>query len=249
MHIASRSRLRTTATAAALALLTAGLSGCLLSPSTSGQNGGAHPGSPVSVTAFSDHPAQSALASAAASARSLRGARVLFSTTGVEDLTASSYAANIVAEPASAAGSGNLLINGERSQTDFRIEDGRLWIKSVDGTFEDVAAARGNLDPTALLDPATGLAAMLEAVTAAEFLRLQPEGPSSTVAGRATVKMHAQLPEKAATLLLPATAVAGHGPLPVTLWLDPTAGGYDLVQLIAEVGEGSMTLTVASASH
>ncbi|BBX82212.1 hypothetical protein MAUB_00850 [Mycolicibacterium aubagnense] len=168
------------------------------------------------------------------------------STHGIENLTASSYAADVTTDPPGASGSADLMIDGQRRQTDFLVESGHLWITNVDGSREDVGPARGSLDPTALLDPNRGLAALLQLVTDATFDTHQPDA-AYTVAGRPTQLLHAQLPHQAATILLPAASIGSRDRVPVQLWLDRSAG-HALVQLIAEIGDGSAVLVITPAA-
>ena len=67
-------------------------------------------------------------------ARTLTGAHVSLSTRGFDNLTATSYAADITTDPPTARGSADLLVDGHRSPTDFRVEGGHLFIRNADGT-------------------------------------------------------------------------------------------------------------------
>lgn len=199
-----------------------------------------------SSTAPAADPAAAALADAAATARACAAAHLDVFTRGIENLTANSYAADVTTDPPTARGSADLLIDGQRRQTDFLVENGHLWITNADGSREDVGPARGALDPTALLDPKLGLAALLQLVTGATFDNAQPDGTETTVAGRPTQLLHAQLPRQAATILLPAASIGSRDQVPVRLWLDRSPD-HALVQLIAEIGDGSFVLAITPA--
>jgi hypothetical protein len=131
-------------------------------------------------------------------------------------------------------------VDGQRSQTDFEVAGGRLHIQNSDGAREDVGAARGVLDPPALLDSLTGLSALLASVTDAHA-----DAEPAVLNDRPMLRLRAQLPSADARLLLPADALAGLAPLPVTLWLDPAAGNV-VRQLIVTTGSGSGSVTVAA---
>lgn len=199
-----------------------------------------------STAPAADPAAAAALADAAATARACAAAHLDVFTRGIENLTANSYAADVTADPPTARGSADLLIDGHRRQTDFLVENGHLWITNTDGSREDVGPARGALDPTALLDPNQGLAALLGLVTAATADNAPPDDTGTTVAGRPAQLLHALLPRQAATILLPAASIGARDQVPVRLWLDRSAG-HALVQLIADVGDGSFVLSITPA--
>jgi hypothetical protein len=173
-------------------------------------------------------------ASATATA-AVTSAYIRYSTQGFDSLTATSWAADVTVSPPTAKGSGELLVDGQRAPTGFDVNAGRLRIENADGTREDVGASFGVLDPPRILDPKTGLSALLSAATGAE----SDPGPAD-VEGTTMVRIRAQLPVEAGAILLPAAAIAGTGPLPVTLWIDPA--GNILRQLLLTAGEGSVTL-------
>lgn len=170
--------------------------------------------------------------------RSVTSAFLRYSTTGFDTLTATSWAAQVNAAPPSATGSANLLVDGRRVQTDFKVSDGRLIIENTDGTNTDTGPARGVLDPPALLDPSTGLPALLGALTDATA-----DSQPATLQGRPTLRLHARLPLPAARLLLPAAALPATGSLTITVCLD-AAPPHSLRQLIATTGQGSVAVTV-----
>ena len=138
--------------------------------------------------------------------------------------------------PPAAKGSGALLVDGERKPTDFDVSGGRLRIENADGSWEDVGASSGLLDPTKLLDPHTGLSALVAAISDAE----PADGPSD-IEGTPMLHLRAKLPAGAAGMLLPAGVIPADEPLAVTLWLDP-ANGNVLNQMLLVSTAGSVTV-------
>ena len=192
----------------------------------------------ATATAAATGTAADTLAAAVTATRAVSAAFVRYTATGFDTLTATSWAAQVTTSPPSATGSANLRVDGQRSQTDFEVAGGRLLIQNSDGAREDVGAARGVLDPPALLDSLTGLSALLASVTDSHA-----DTEPAVLNDQPMVRLHAQLPFADARLLLPADALAGQAPIPVTLWLDPAAG--DVVrQLIVSAGTGAVTVTV-----
>jgi hypothetical protein len=64
----------------------------------------------------------------------------------------------------------------------------------------------------------------------------------SDIRGTPMTQVRAQLPAEAGAILLPAEAITGKDPLPVTLWLDPNT--QILRQLILTVGAGSVIVNL-----
>ena len=140
------------------------------------------------ATATATGTAADSLAAAVAATRAVSAAFVRYTATGFDTLTATSWAAQVTTSPPSATGSANLLVDGRRSQTDFEVAGGRLLVQNSDGAREDVGAARGVLDPPALLDSLAGLSALLASVTDAHadaepaVLKNRPMLPSARAA-------------------------------------------------------------------
>lgn len=195
----------------------------------------------ATATAAAPGTAADSLAASVAATRAVSAAFVRYTASGFDTLTATSWAAQVATSPPSATGSANLLVDGQRSQTDFEVAGGRLLIQNADGAREDVGAARGVLDPPALLDSLTGLSALLASVTDS-----RADAEPAVLNDRPMVRLRAQLPVADARLLLPTDALAGQAPLPVTLWLDP-AGGDVVRQLIVTAGTGAVTVIVDPA--
>lgn len=184
-----------------------------------------------------------ALAAAVSATRMVDAAFVRYAATGLDTLTATSWAADVTAAPPAASGSANLLVDGQRSQTDFDVNGGRLLIENVDGVRTDVGDSRGVLDPPELLHRLTGLSALLSAVTGAAV----GEGPSD-LRGLPMLRLQGTLPAAAARLLVPAELLDGEESLPVSLWLDP-ARGYTLRQLIlTTTSGGAVTVSLDPAT-
>ena len=181
-----------------------------------------------------------AVADAARRLRTTTAATIMVATTGIENLIASSYAAEVSTDPAAANGNASLMINGERQQANFQVRDGELFLDSADGESFTVGPARGNFDPTLLLDPQLGLASMIETISPVSFEGPQPVNDGQ-VAG--TVKLRGELPVAAAEAVLPRDNLHNVASVPVTLWLDPDAGNA-LVQLIITAGGGALTLQI-----
>jgi hypothetical protein len=180
------------------------------------------------------------VADAALRLRTTTAATIMVATTGIENLIASSYAAQVSTDPAAANGNASLMINGERQQANFQVRDGELLLDSADGEPITVGPARGNFDPTLLLDPQLGLASMIETISPLSF-----EGPQPVNGGQVagTVKLHGELPVAAAEAVLPRDNLHNLASVPVTLWLDPNAGNA-LVQLIITARGGALTLQI-----
>jgi hypothetical protein len=183
----------------------------------------------------SPSPAAATVTASATATAAVASAYIRYSTQGFDSLTATSWAADVTASPPAAKGSGELLVDGQRAPTGFDVNAGRLRIENADGTREDMGAAVGVLDPPRLLDPKTGLSALLSAASGVE----SDPGPAD-VEGTAMVRIRAQLPVEAGAILLPVEAITETGPLPVTLWIDPA--GKILRQLILTTSGGSATL-------
>lgn len=192
----------------------------------------------ATTAAVASASAGDTVTAAATATRTVTSAFVRYSATGFDALTATSWAAQVTVSPPTAVGSADLLIDGSRSPTDFNVAGGRLSIENADGVREDVGEARGVLDPPRILDPGTGLAALLAAASDPA-----PDTGPAELNGQHMVRLHAQLPASAAALLLPSDSLAGKATLPVTLWLDPAAGNM-LRQLILTADAGSVTVTV-----
>lgn len=213
--------------------VTVSAAGCSAGPTTISASPSAHQSS------SGDAPAR--LADASSAMRNTTAAHVQFSSTGVDDLTASSYDADVSVAPPAAHGSANLLIDGQRVQTGFKVADGQLWVETVDGGVAEAGAAHGQLDPPALIDRATGLAALIGAVHDAVPVE-------TTDADPAAVKLEAKLPVRAALLLVPRSSLGVGASLPVTLWLDP-AENNALAQLVVGIGDGSVSLHISAAQR
>jgi len=183
----------------------------------------------------SPSPAAATVTASATATAAVTSAYIRYSTQGFDSLTATSWAADVTTSPPTAKGSGDLLVDGQRAPTGFDVNAGRLRIENADGTREDMGAAFGVLDPPRLLNPKTGLPALLSAASGAE----SDPGPAD-VEGTTMVRIRAQLPVEAGAILLPAAAITETGPLPVTLWIDPA--GNILRQLILTTSGGSATL-------
>ncbi|KXO92916.1 Putative lipoprotein lprA precursor (plasmid) [Tsukamurella tyrosinosolvens] len=184
--------------------------------------------------------ASSLIDEAAKSARILRSVRAEYSTTGIENLLAKSYAAEITTTPSVASrGTANLKIQGAYRQSDFRTIDGKLWIKGTDGKFVDAGPARGKFDPAVLLDPQRGLAALIASTESAKI-----DGGPAKLDGKDTVKVAGTLPTAAAAVLVPRESLGERDEVPVTLWFTPNKPN-DLVQLIIKAGDSSITLKLS----
>lgn len=200
----------------------------------------AAPGSPPvpSPAPASDPDAVSAVAASATAMRSITAAHVRYATHGFDDLTATSWAADVTVSPPAAVGSANLLVNGERVATDFDVADGRLRVEGVDRVLRDAGESRGLLDPPALLDPITGLTAVLSSVTEPVTDPVPAE-----LNERPMLKVRGRIPAASATLLIPPGSLGEATEVPVSLWLDPAAG-HTLRQLIATVDGRSVTCAI-----
>lgn len=176
------------------------------------------------------------------SARVLRTVHVKFSTSGIDNLLARSYAADVTTAPAVAArGSANLKINGQYVQSDFKVVEGNLWVKNADGKYANTGSARGKFDPAVLLDPKRGIAALVEATTDAKV-----DGAPSKVDGHDAVKITGTIPAEAATVLVPKEQLGDKKTLPISIWLSPEQPRM-VMQLIITAGEGSLTLGLDKA--
>lgn len=195
---------------------------------------------PAQTDSTTGADASALIDSAAKSARILRSVHVEFSTTGVLDLLAQSYVADVTTSPAVASrGSANLKINGAYTQTDYRTVDGKLWIKGKDGKFTDMGPARGKFDPAVLLDPQRGLAALVAGVENGKI-----DGTPAQLNGKEAVKVTGMLAAESAKVLLPREALGDVDEVPVTVWLAPNAPN-DLIQLILKTKSGTVTLRMS----
>jgi hypothetical protein len=186
-------------------------------------------------------PADAAVKASAAATAAVSSAYIGYVTNGFDALTATSWAADVTVSPPTAKGNGELLVDGQRAPTGFDVNGGRLRIENADGTREDVGAAFGVLDPPRILDPKTGLPALLSAAAAVDADTIP-----SDIRGVPMIQVRAQLPAEAGAILLPADSITETGPLPVTLWLDPNT--QILRQLILTVGSGSVIVNLDPTS-
>lgn len=174
---------------------------------------------------------------AIATARAMRSAHLMFSSTGVTDLLAKAYAADVTLTPTVAArGNATLKINGDYSQTQFQTVEADLWIQDANGTFVDTGPAQGTLNPAALLDPQHGVASVLAAVASPVIV-----DPKAHAGPDEAVKVAGTLSAAAASVLVPRSSLGAATEFPVAVWLAPV-DPYPLLQVIVTVGEGSLTL-------
>lgn len=182
------------------------------------------------------------LAAAVTATRTLNSAHVGYTATGYDTLTATTWSAEVTAAPPAATGSAGLIIDGQRTPTDFTVGGGRLVIQNVDGSRSDVGEAAGVLNPPEILNRITGVAALLETVTDAAVA----DGPAA-LNGAPMQKLSGQIAATDLNLLLPADLLDGSQSLPVTLWLDPV-NSHTLRQLIATTPNGAIVLDISPTS-
>ncbi|WP_100492791.1 LppX_LprAFG lipoprotein [Mycobacteroides abscessus] len=182
------------------------------------------------------------MSAAIATARAMRSAHLMFSSTGVRDLLAKAYAADVTLTPAVAArGNATLKINGDYIQAQFQTVEADLWIQGAGGTFVNAGPAQGTLNPAALLDPQHGIASVLAAVTFPVIVDAKAHaGPDEAV------KVAGTLSAAAASALVPRSSLGDATEFPVAVWLAPV-DPYPLLQVIVTVGEGSLTLRADKA--
>jgi hypothetical protein len=182
------------------------------------------------------------LAAAVTATRTVNSAHVGYTATGYDTLTATTWSAEVTAAPPAATGSAGLLIDGQRTPTDFTVGGGRLVIQNVDGSRSDVGEAAGVLNPPEILNRITGVAALLETVTDAAVA----DGPAD-LNGVPMQKLSGQIAATDLNLLLPTELIDSSQSLPVTLWLDPV-NGHTLRQLIATTSNGAIVLDISPTS-
>jgi lipoprotein LprG len=113
-----------------------------------------------------------------------------------------------------ATGSAVLAMGGAPSEIQFTVLKGTLYIKGATGGYQAVplSMAAGLYDPTALLRPDTGLAALLRTATGGVTERAED------VNGVPAWRVFAMLDPKAASTVIPGVA----GPTKGVVWIDKT---------------------------
>ncbi|BBY54033.1 LppX_LprAFG lipoprotein [Mycobacterium koreense] len=180
---------------------------------------------------------QQVVDTAASALRDAASIHVFYTTSGLDELTATVYSADITAAPPTASGDASLLVDGERVHTGFRVDGGQLWLGTTDGGEVDAGRSAGQFDPTALLGRSSGLAALL-----AQAQELREADDNDAADDLDTVKIEAAVPAAATSALLPADAREGRNGLPATLWIARDSG--QLQRLVLRVGEATAAVKI-----
>lgn len=135
------------------------------------------------------------------------------------------------------AGSSKISMGGSDVDIQLVVLDGTLYAALTPNSWLDMGPAADVYDPSVILNPDTGLANMLAAVTDAKS-----EG-TDTIGGVPTVRITGTVAADAVNKLIP--QLKASGPLPATVWIEKNAP-HQLVQAKVDQSESnSVQLTLS----
>ena len=134
-------------------------------------------------------------------------------------------------------GSSKISMGGSDVDIQLVVLDGTLYAALTPNSWLDMGPAADVYDPSVILNPDTGLANMLAAVTEAKS-----EG-TETIGGVPTVRITGKVAGDAVNKLIP--QIKASGPLPATVWIEKDAP-HQLVQAKVDQSESnSVQLTLS----
>jgi lipoprotein LprG len=210
-----------------LSLATALVAGCSFSSSKSG---GPLPDGTTLVKQSTD------------TAKNLKSAHLVLTVTGkIPGLPVKNLTGDLTTSPGTAA-QGNALLTylGQDISADFVIVGGDLYTNALnpaDKTMTDVGPASQIYDPSAILNPDTGLANVL-----ANFTDAKAEGRDQ-VSGQTTVRISGNVSADAVNRIL--SPFKATQPVPATVWI-VESGDHQLAQVNLQQSQGNniqMTLS------
>jgi lipoprotein LprG len=155
----------------------------------------------------------------------------------IKELPIESLEGDLTNTPAVAAqGTANIIFLGQRLEgVDFAVVDGTLYAALTKGSYQDLGPAADIYDPSAILNPDTGLANVL-----ANFSNAKADG-RETINGVDAVRVTGTVTADAVNKIVP--QIAATGPVPGTAWIRED-GNHELVQAKLEPTPGnSVTMT------
>ncbi len=171
--------------------------------------------------------------------KALKSAHLEIAVTGkVEGLPLKTLSGDLTNIPATAVkASAKVVMGGSDIDADLVVLDGTLYAALTPNNWLDMGPAVEVYDPSVILNPDTGLANMLGALSEAKAQALE------TVGGAPTVKITGQVPSDAVNKLIP--RLKATGPMPATVWIEKDAPNQ-LVQVQLEQSAGnSVQLTLS----
>lgn len=225
-----QTRRRVTAVLAFMSAATALIAGCSFK-STSG--GGPLP----------DASATSTLVKQSADVtKNLKSAHLVLTVTGkIPGLPVKNLSGDLTTSPSTAAqGSAQLTFLGQDISADFVVVDGDLYTNALnpgDKTMTDVGPAAQVYDPSALLNPDTGVANVL-----ANFTGGKAEGRDQ-ISGQTAVRISGNVSADAVNKI--ASPFKATNPVPSTVWI-VESGDHQLAQVSLQYSQGNtvqMTLS------
>jgi lipoprotein LprG len=222
-----QNRHRLLAVLASLTFATALIAGCSFSSSNSG---GPLPDATTLVKQSAD------------ATKNLKSAHLVLTVTGkIPALPVKTLTGDLTTSPSTAA-RGNAQINylGQDISADFVVVDGDLYTNALtpgSQTMTDVGPASQVYDPSAILNPDTGLANVL-----ANFTCGKAEG-RDTISGQTTVRISGNVSADAVNKIAPPFKATN--PVPATAWI-VESGDHQLAQISLQYSQGNniqMTLS------
>lgn len=183
--------------------------------------------------------AAATLQQSAQTTKALESAHLEITVEGnIKGLPVKNLSGDLTNVPATAAqAKATIIMGGSDLDTDIVVIDGNLYAALTPNNWLDMGPAADIYDPSAILNPATGLANML-----ANFS--DPKSAASEkINGTDTVKVTGQVSADAVNKIVP--QVKATGPVPGTAWIEKD-GDHHLVQARLEPSSGNaiqMTLS------
>ena len=222
-----QTRRRLSAALASLSLVTALIAGCSFSSSSSG---GPLPDGKTLVSQSAD------------ATKNLKSAHLVLTVIGkVPGLPVRNLTGDLTTSPSTAAkGNAQITYLGQDISADFVVVDGDLYTNALtpgDPTMTDVGPASQVYDPSALLNPDTGVANVL-----ANFNDAKAVGRDQ-ISGQTTVRITGDVSADAVNKI--ASPFKATKPVPATAWI-VESGDHQLAQINLQYSQGNnvqMTLS------
>ena len=221
-----QTRGRLTAVLASLSIATALIAGCSFSSSTSG---GPLPDGQTLVTQSTN------------STKDLKSAHLVLTVTGkIPGLPVKNLTGDLTTNPTAAQGNAQITYLGQDISADFVVVGGDLYTNALnpgDKTMMDVGPASQVYDPSALLNPDTGVANVLTNFTGAKS-----QGREQ-VSGQTTIRITGNVSADAVNKI--AAPFKATQPVPATVWI-VESGDHQLAQISLQHSQGNsvqMTLS------
>ncbi|MCV7351871.1 LppX_LprAFG lipoprotein [Mycobacterium parmense] len=219
---------RLTAVFASLTLTALAISGCSFSSTTS--SGGPLPDGKTLVSQSAD------------STKNLKSAHLVLTVQGkIAGLPVRNLTGDLTTVPNTAAqGNAQISFGGQDISADFVVVGGDLYTNALnpgDKTMTDVGPASQVYDPSAILNPDTGLANVL-----ANFTDAKAEGRDQ-ISGQTTVRITGNVSADAVNKI--AAPFKATAPVPSTVWI-VESGDHQLAQISLQKSQGNtvqMTLS------